>query len=54
MSKTQALETIEAALNAAIQKGVFSDLKTAFYLHECLQTLKQDINEPGITNSIDQ
>lgn len=52
MNKKQAIETIEAALNAAIQKGVFSDLKTAFYLHECLNKIKED--EPGDTHTIDQ
>lgn len=54
MTKQQAIETIEAALNASIQKGVFQDLNTAFYLHQCLSKIKEDIYEPGITHSIDQ
>lgn len=40
IEKKQALEALEQALNAAIQKGVFADLNSAAYLFQCLQSLK--------------
>jgi hypothetical protein len=44
MDPIKALETVKAALNAATEKGVFGDLKTAFVLFQCLQTIEQALN----------
>lgn len=45
MDPIKALETVKAALNAATEKGVFGDLKTAFVLFQCLQTIEQALKK---------
>lgn len=43
MNNTEALTQIEAALNAATQKGVFADLQSAALIFGCLQQIKNAI-----------
>lgn len=45
MDPIKCLETIKAALNAATEKGVIGDLKTAFVLYQCLETIEKHIND---------
>lgn len=51
ITKTDAISNIEAALNAAIQKGVFADMQSAAYLFKCLQVLKNDTGNVDNSNS---
>lgn len=53
MDPIKSLETIKAALNAATEKGVFGDLKTAFVLFQCLETIEIIIKKQdgSITNN---
>jgi hypothetical protein len=51
MDPIKSLETVKAALNAATEKGVFGDLKTAFVLFQCLQTIEQALIEQDGSNT---
>lgn len=42
IDRNKAIETIEQALNAAVQKGVFADMQSAAFVFNCLQILKND------------
>jgi len=43
MKPTEALQNIEAALNAAAQKGVFASLEAATFVFNCLQVVRQEL-----------
>ena len=45
MEPIKALDTVRAALNAATEKGVFGDLKTAFVLFQCLETIEISLKQ---------
>lgn len=51
MEPIKCLETIKAALNAATEKGVFADLKTAFVLFQCLETIEAAIKTEDGNNT---
>ena len=50
ITKAEALNNIEQALNAAIQKGVFANMQSAAYLFQCLQVLKNDTGNMDNSN----
>lgn len=50
MKPTEALLQIEAALNAAIQKGAFANLEAATYIFNCLQVIKNELTKPAPTS----
>lgn len=52
MKPTEALLQIEAALNAAIQKGAFANLEAATYIFNCVQVVKKAL-EPQDQNKED-
>ena len=51
MDPLKSLETIKSALNAATEKGVFGDLKTAFVLFQCVQCIEEVLNNQDGSNT---
>jgi len=45
MKPTEALQQIEVALNAAIQKGAFANMEAAAYIFNCLQVVKKALEQ---------
>ena len=46
----EAFQSIESAMNAAIQKGTFVNLESAAYIFQCIKIVKDEL-EFGSSNS---
>lgn len=46
ITPVQALDQIEQAINAAMQRGVFQNLQSATFISNCIVIVRDAINKP--------